>query len=548
MRSRGYAMEEIAFDEIVKDNKNSEMREYNLGIIDLGTNSARLMIVNIKENGSATILKQVKYMVRLGENSFEKRQLQEEAMLRGISVLQAFSDTCKTYNVAKMEAVATAAVRRAGNGREFVRRVAEKTGIELDIISGAEEARLIYLGVSSGLSHTFGQRVFIDIGGGSTEVIVGNSVEYQFLDSLTFGCVMLTNRFVPHKDKVKSEEFEAIKDYVRQSSAHAFQSLKNYSFVDVVASSGTAIALYELSQKLDLKIKTPLEHNILSLEALQAVSKYICDLTAEERKNLPGISMKRSEVLPAGAAILLTLLEELKMTKISISHLNLQNGALVDHLNTVHTKHSPHFSQNGTQGSLNKDVIRKKSVEALAKAFHYEEKHSEHVKNLALMLHDSAVDCELIEHNRLWREYLSFAATLHDIGISIAYSRHFSHSYYIITHSELIGFTEEEKEYIAQLAYFQRSRPSSKHAKYTALPEKIQEKILKYSSFLSLAENMERLHRQHIYEAAFVIEEDEIVLYAQQFAPSLVEEFAVRSMQKSLEKIFHKNVTIHFST
>ncbi len=531
------------YNSFLHNYENFENQEYNLGIIDLGTNSARLMIVHISENGSATIIKQVKYMVRLGENSFEQRKLQEDAMKRGISVLNAFSDTCKKYNVIAMEAVATAAVRRAANGKEFVRRVLQETGIQLDIISGAEEARLIYLGVSSGLTHTFGQRVFIDIGGGSTEMIVGNSVEYQFLDSLTFGCVMLTNRFVPHVNKVKVDEFEAIKDYVRQASAHAFQRLKNFSFVDIVASSGTAIALYELSQKLDLKIKNLSEHNVLSLEALKAVSKYICELSGEERKNLPGISVRRSEVLVAGAAILLTLVEELQMSKIYISHLNLQNGALIDHLNNLGTKHGTSL-----QNHQRKDAIRKKSVEALAKAFHYEQKHSIHVKNLALMLHDSAVDCGLIEHNRLWREYLSFASTLHDIGISIAYSRHFSHSYYIITHSELIGFTEEEKEYIAQLAFFQRSRPSAKHGMYTALSPEIQEKILIYSTFLALAENMERLHRQHIYDAAFVLEENDLVLYAQQFAPSLVEEFAVRSMQKSLEKTFHKNVTILFST
>ncbi len=521
---------------------DEEKKDYFLGIIDLGTNSARLMIAHIKKNGSPTIVKQAKYMVRLGENSFENRMLQENAMKRTIDVLGAFADTCKQYNVSKIDAYATAAVRRAENGRDFVERVAEETGIELEIISGSEEARLIYLGVSSSLSHSFGLRVFIDIGGGSTELIVGHSLEYLFLDSLTFGCVMVTNRFMPKENskndgKVKKELFQSMQEYVRQASAHAFQTLKNYSYIEVVASSGTAIALYELSHRLELGLKEAHEANVLTLEGLKAVSKYICDLTAEERQTLPGISTKRAEVLVAGSAILLTLLQELEMTKISITHANLQDGALVEHLNA-------------SQLPLNqsKKNTRMQSVKSLANAFHYEKKHSEHVLELALMLHDSAVDCELIEYNRIWREYLTYACILHDIGISIAYSRHFEHSYYIITRSELLGFSEEEKEYIAQLAYFQRKKASLKTPHYAALKPEIQKKVLIYATFLALAENMERLHRQHIYEAGFIKEDKELVLYAQQSSPSTVEEFAVKSMEKNLEKIFQMPISIHFST
>ncbi len=509
-----------------------------VGIIDLGSNSARLMIAHLEPGKTPAVVLQVKFMVRLGENSFESKQLQEPAILRTIDVLKSFAETCKQYNVTSIQAIATAAVRRADNGKDFVQRVLKETGIQLNVVSGHEEARLIYLGVSSGLPHTFGLRIFIDIGGGSTELIVGHSLEYLFLDSLSLGCVMLTNRFMSeNKGKVRPQEFEKMKEYVRQTSAHAFQSLVEYNLVEVVASSGTAIALLELSQKLDLPVKPSSDPNVLSLESLREVSRYVCTLTSEERENLPGLSNRRAEVLVAGSAILLTLLEQLGLKKITISHQNLQHGALADY---IKNKQLPiHKSRKNT---------RKQSVEFLAQAFHYEKKHSEHVKALALMLHDSAVDSGLISYNERWREYLNYAAILHDIGISISYTKHYAHSYYIISHSELLGFTEEEKEYIALLTFFQNKKPSRKYDIFNVLSEEIKEQITLYSSFLAIAESMEKLHRQHIYEAAFHDEGKELILYAQQFSPSLIEENAVRAMQKTVEKVFNRKLSILFST
>lgn len=155
-----------------------------IGIIDLGSNSLRLMLVRILPDGSHTVLNQVKNMVRLGEGAFETGHLREESMARTINVLRGMAEMCGVYGASEVIAIATAAVRDAANGPDFMRRVKEKTGIDFRVVSGREEARLIYLGVSSGLAHTESLRLFIDIGGGSTELVVGNSEEYRNLDSL----------------------------------------------------------------------------------------------------------------------------------------------------------------------------------------------------------------------------------------------------------------------------------------------------------------------------------------------------------------------------
>ena len=187
-----------------KDNFSNKI----VGFIDLGSNSARLLVVHLLPNGSYTVLNRIKHMVRLGENAFQTKQLQEPAIERTLVVLKAFADMCKTYNVKEVVAMATAATRSASNAQDFLERVKKCTGLKLSVISGKEEARLIYLGVSGGLPHSLGLRLFIDIGGGSTELVVANSETYENLDSLKLGCVRLTNRFLAnHTGTVAPELF-----------------------------------------------------------------------------------------------------------------------------------------------------------------------------------------------------------------------------------------------------------------------------------------------------------------------------------------------------
>ncbi len=515
--------------------------KYNHGqviaIIDLGSNSIRLMIVSILAGNVPVIVNQVKYMVRLGENSFETKILQEKPMKRTIEVIQAFAQSCKLYHVNEVLARATAAVRNAVNGKSFVQKVLKETGISFEVISGREEARLIYLGVSSDLEHNFGLRFYFDIGGGSTELIVAHSQDSVFLDSLPLGCVLITNLFLnSYTGKIKDSQIKEMQNYIRQESSYFFEKIKSYNLYESVASSGTAQAVYTLSRKLNLGIEENQAEQILTKNNVKEVLKYISNITLEEREKLSGISPQRAEVLVAGTVILLTILEELKIDKILISQLNLQNGVLVDYL-----------QKNSKIPLTQQEKIRKQSIIGLAQAFNYNQKHCEHVNALALMLHDSAVDCGLISHSQKWRALLDYATLVHDIGIAISYPAHNVHSHYIIIHSELVGFTNAEKELIGLLTYFQNKRASKKYSIFNDLDQEIKEKLPIYALFLALAENMDKLNRQHIYEAGFMLEQKEILLYTQQFSSSFIEEHAVRNMQKIIEKVFQKSVKIYFA-
>ena len=281
-----------------------------IGIIDLGSNSLRLMLVRILPDGSHTVLNQVKNMVRLGEGAFETGHLREESMARTINVLRGMAEMCGVYGASEVIAIATAAVRDAANGPDFMRRVKEKTGIDSRVVSGREEARLIYLGVSSGLAHTESLRLFIDIGGGSTELVVGNSEEYRNLDSLKMGCVRLSNLFFD-KDSgtISAKRYAALQNYIRNNALRSFQRIADFVIEEGVASSGTAQNLAEIAAALDAEDaartgRAPQEsRDVLSYGGLRRAVKELCGRTLKERRSVPGINPNRADVIVAGAAI-----------------------------------------------------------------------------------------------------------------------------------------------------------------------------------------------------------------------------------------------------
>lgn len=513
-----------------------------LGIFDLGSNSVRLMLVRVGPvNASCTVLNQVKHMVRLGEGVFLHGRLNEEAMQRTVHVLQGMAGMCSAYGVTDIVACATAAVRDADNAPAFLKRVREHTGLTFTVISGREEARLIYLGVASGLEYSEENRLFIDIGGGSTELIVGDSQSYVNLDSLKLGCVRLTNLFFEdNKGPVSAYTYAALQRYVRNDALHSFQRIAGFEIPEAVASSGTAQNLAEIAAALEQQDAartgkpTTASKHVLSYDGLRRAVKELCSRTLEERKSVPGINPNRADVIIAGAAILQTIMEEQGFESVTISNRNLQNGILVDYLMRTHPQKA------GSRLSA-----REESVLQLARFCRFEEKHSRHIAKLALELFDSARAIGLHDAPPVSRELLYYAALLHDIGIFISFANHNAHSHYLIRNTELLGFTEREIELIAALAFFHRKRPSKKIPLFLQLDEGIREEVRLLSLFLTLAERMDKSHRQIIRSARFGRTPDgelELCLRASEVCPIEIEE--IGRSHKLIKKTFHTHFTL----
>lgn len=511
-----------------------------VGIIDLGSNSVRLLLVRIFSDGSVAVLNQVKHMVRLGEGGFLHNRLQEETMTRTIAVLRGFADMCTVYGASEIVAIATAAVRDAENGPEFIRRVQEKTGILLTPVSGREEARLIYLGVSSGMEPDGNLRLFVDIGGGSTELIVADN-ELRSLDSLKLGCVRLANLFFEgEKGPVSPYRYATLQRYIRNESLHAFQRLGAFDILGAVGSSGTIQNLAEIAAAHEQdelqrtgRNKGPISRTILRYDTLCKVVRELCAMTVEERKSVPGMNPNRADVIIPGAAILQTLMEEQGFESLEVSNRNLQNGVLVDYLMRT---------QPGTTHRGNS--VREDSVLQLARYCRFEEVHSRHVAKLALELFDSAQRQNLHTADATLRNLLYYAALLHDIGIFISFSRHHAHSYYLIRNTELLGFTEREIEIMASVAYFHRKRPSRKSPLFLSLDEGIREEVRLLSMFLILAERLDRSHCQVVTAAEFLRGPDGIELHIHATAPCPIEIEKVERCRKSLRKRFKEPVTL----
>ena len=512
-----------------------ERTEKAIGIIDLGSNSVRLLLVRVHSDGSTTILNQVKHMVRLGEGGFTHNRLQEETMARTIAVLRGLAEMCAVYETTEI------IVRDAVNGPEFIRRVQEKTGIDFTVVSGREEARLIYLGVSSGLEQSKSLRLFIDIGGGSTELIVGDSQSYANLDSLKLGCVRLTNLFFEdNKGPVSAYTYAALQRYVRNEALHSFQRIAGFEIPEAVASSGTAQNLAEIAAALEQqdaartgKPSTASKH-VLSYDGLRRAVKELCSRTLEERKSVPGINPNRADVIIAGAAILQTIMEEQGFESVTISNRNLQNGILVDYLMRTHPQKA------GSRLSA-----REESVLQLARFCRFEEKHSRHIAKLALELFDSARAIGLHDAPPVSRELLYYAALLHDIGIFISFSRHNAHSHYLIRNTELLGFTRREVDIMAALTYFHRKRPSKKVPLFMEFDQETREEIRLLSLFLLLAERMDKSHRQIVRTVRFEARKEgglQLSLRAPEECP--IELDLVRGSAKLVRKVFRQEIPV----
>ncbi len=477
--------------------------------MDIGTNSVRLAVVEVQLNRTWTTLASQKQVVRLGEGEFDRtagrkkgkegengggHSLTEEAIARGALVCARFAEVARGYGAEEIVALATAAVREADNGDEFVRRVRDLADLDVRIISGQEEARLIYLGVISGIELPDKKRALLmDIGGGSTELIVGDTQGYVFLDSLKMGAIRLTSEGVPDPAKpVSPAAWAGLQRHVRSLLAPAARAISKAGFSVMYGSSGTAQNLAEIVvHASSTPNPTSLRNYELSLAEVQATTRRLCAMTLEQRRRVPGINPERADIIIGGSAILQTVMETVGAASIRISDRGLREGIIVDRLRR--SPLAPNFG--GTGKDAGEDTgARRRSIRQLLRATGVDEAHAAHIVHLSLSLFDQWKALGLHDYGRA-RELLEYAALLHDCGFFVSHTDHQQHSYYLIRHSELLGFNDREIEIMANLAlYHRKAIPRRKHPGFARLDPKTQRAIRVLSCALRLAEALDRSH------------------------------------------------------
>jgi exopolyphosphatase/guanosine-5'-triphosphate,3'-diphosphate pyrophosphatase len=504
--------------------------------LDIGTNSIRLLLVRINPNHSYTILNDEKEVIRLGEDEFIDQYLRPDAMQRAALVCKQFIDMAEAYGANPVQAIATSATREAKNKKEFLRYINDETGVDIRTVSGKEEARLIYLGVSSGLNLKNNQALFIDIGGGSTEVIVGDQSQHQYLDSLKLGAIRLTSLFFLPEEvgPVPPARYALIQRYVRNAAIRTVQQIRQYRIDLAVGSSGTIENLADIAvQKFYERPRD--RDDVLLFEHLEQVIDLLLSLSLEERRKIPGINSSRADIIVSGAAILHTIMEELEIPEIRISDRGLRDGLLEDYL--VRSEHAL---------MVKEMTIRERSVLQLGRACGFEEAHARHVARISLSLFDSAKKVGLHDLGDWERELLEYAALLHDIGTFLSHSNHQAHTYYLIKNADLLGFDQTETNIIASLGYFHRKkRPKNKHKQFAELDEDSRKIVRVLAVLLQLAESLDRSHASLIHQARLhKINDKKAALEIIADQDCQLEVWGVRNQKKAFKKTFGKKIKV----
>lgn len=461
-----------------------------MAAIDIGTNSFHLVVARPTGNNRFDILARDKEVVRLGSGSGDMKELQPEAIERGVAALGRFRRIADSFG-AEVHAVATSAVREAENRDEFLEAALVKANVGVEVISGVEEARLIHLGVLQAVPVFDQQVLVIDIGGGSTEFIVGRGGDMLAARSLKVGAIRLTERFF-RKEPVKRKAVDEARKFVKAYLPRVKHMVADAGGFEVaVGSSGTILNVAEMARARRgaeppvRQVRSGGRQVRLPSFTVDDLAEVVEDLASRprsaDRLAVPGLDPRRADIILGGVIVLEQVFRVLNITDLVISDFALREGVLLD---VVRRR------QSGTLGHLRD--LRYESVLHLAALVPGEKAHCARIAALALQLFEGTRHLSGLSDEA--EEWLEAAALLQNVGLVISHDRHHLHSYYVIRNSELLtGFTDHEIEIIALVArYHRKSTPKARHPEYATLPEPDQRVVEVLSGLLRIAAGLDR--------------------------------------------------------
>jgi exopolyphosphatase/guanosine-5'-triphosphate,3'-diphosphate pyrophosphatase len=457
-----------------------------IAAIDIGSNSLHMVIVEVGSSGGFRVIDREKEMVRLGSSTLARGQLSAAAMRSGLEVLGRYRRVAGNHGVDKVLAVATSAVREAGNGEDFLERVGREIGIWPRAISGQEEARLIYLAALHSI-HLEGRRALVlDIGGGSVELALGVGGNLEHTVSEKLGVLRLSQLFAGSDPLSARDEQRLVAHLERALRLHA-PRIRESGFEAAIGTSGTILALGALAHAQESpEPGDSLHHVTVKAESIHALRKRLVASDLRARLKLPRLDEARADIIVTGAVILDTLLQQLGVQELILCEWALREGILLEYI---------HGHPRALARAEAYPDVRRRSVVALAERCLYDEPHARHVAGLALALFDATRRRHGLGDRE--RALLEHAALLHDVGHHISYPGHHKHSYYLIKNGDLRGFSPLEIELLANVArYHRRGQPRKRHAAFGSLPREARRTVRVLGGCLRLADALDRGHRQ----------------------------------------------------
>ena len=472
-------LEPLSFENQADAFSEKDVQPIYIAAIDIGTNSTHLLIALINPLlNTFNIEIAEKSTTRLGEMDPESGELTQAAMDRVIDTLSRFKELAASYKAKEILTAATSAVREAPNGQYFLGRIKETLDINVDLISGTEEARLIYLGVLSGMSFDSTPHIIIDIGGGSTELILADGNDARALTSTKIGAVRLQRDFIDN-EPISMQGKEFLKAYIQGYLEQAVDKIKSRIYPEeeplLVATSGTAMALGALVAAENSSRNIKLQGYSFSKINLDHILNSLLQMSPSQRKKLPTLNERRAEIIVPGGLILQTSMRLLGVNNVTLSERALREGLIVDWM-IRHGYLEDRFSYQKT--------IRERTVMHQLARFSVDQVRAKNVAKHALSIYDSTRDI-LHSDKGQGRDLLWAAAMLHACGKHINRSAYHKHSWYLIRNGELLGYSQSEHLMVSAIArYHRRSLPKKRHEAWQLLTSRTHRNIVSEMSLI----------------------------------------------------------------
>jgi exopolyphosphatase / guanosine-5'-triphosphate,3'-diphosphate pyrophosphatase len=454
-------------------------RTTRLGAIDIGSNSIRMIVADVSTDGRIRVIDEMKAAPRLGSGVDLNGILSEASMRHAIEALQRMSTLARQHGVARLDAVATSAVRDAANGRGFLDNIRRECGLKVRVLLGDDEARFAFRSALAHFDLARSRAVVMDLGGGSLELAMSADGLLERLVSLPFGAIRMTEQFLGSKPSRK--DLRRLRKHVRSDLRDALP-IKDWRGAQLIASGGTFtnLAGMHLYRQGSTSVAGKVQGTRIPREELEHIIDLLQGSSGEERAQIRGLNPGRADIIVAGLTVAAEVMACIEARDLVVSAYGIREGILLESAKVRPTPADP-------------GEARERSVREFAERCHYEVPHAQQVRKIALQLFDAIghrLDCDAED-----RAILGDAALLHDVGYHINYNQHHKHSYHLIVHADLLGMSPEEQVLVANVARYHRgTEPRVKHENFAALDSRDRHRVQVLSSLLRIADGFDRGH------------------------------------------------------
>ncbi len=496
--------------------------------VDMGSNAIRFLAAEYGEGGEYTTLAGQRCPVRLGHSVFLSGVLDPRAMDEAVAALSDFKIQMDTLEIEHCRAVATSAVRESKNGKDFIKRIRGDTGLDLEVISGSEEARLVHLAVAKRIPLGSRKWLLVDLGGGSVEVSLVDEQGAYWSESHTMGSVRLLEELT---------EAGADPGRFRRLLAEYISVLKVPALADgqqvagYIATGGNIEALAKLAGFAD-----EIGVTRLPIDTLRSLIEQLARLSYRQRVDELELRDDRADVILPAAMVYERLAELCHANEILVPHVGIKEGVLDDIVDQL-TRRSDH------EDRREREILN--SAAALGRKFLFDEKHARHVASLAASLFDQLKPLHGLSGAD--RKILLVAAILCNIGQVVSHQGHHKHSLYLISNSELPSFSQNEMLLVANVArYHRKAHPQPHHLAFAALSPEEQERVTKLASILRIADSLDREHTQRVTSVNVMIADNDVSLWLDGTAGLLLEGWTLKQKANLFSKLFGRGISLRF--